>query len=221
VKQLILQLSCTFRLADPLRALYALQSLADLAALSRLPTLSAHTSHCILRSPCTPLHLQYMCCHTSLTSALSCAFHLCIGPHSRASDHIPAPRPVSPWLPLSISYHPYHTFLPSPSFLDSLAMLLVYNACNYTLDDREFSTLLPSRFRSLRAPCSSPLAFPTVPHARAALAKRTRRVPDPGGRPCKVLYSAEARADPSVPASSELRVAHPSRSRQCRTRARS
>jgi hypothetical protein len=221
VKQLILQLLRTFCLADPVRALYALQSLADLAALSRFPTLSAHTSRCILRSLCAPLHLQYMCCHTFLTSALSCVFHLCIGPRSHASDRFPAPRPVSPWLPLSISYHPYHTFLPSPSFLDSLATLLVYNACNYTLDDREFSTLLPSRFQSLRAPCSSPLAFPTVPHARAALAKRTRRVPNPSGRPCKVLYSAEARADPSVPASSELRVAHPSRSRQCRTRARS
>jgi hypothetical protein len=91
-------------------------------------------------------------------------------------------------------------------------MLLVYNACNYTLDLREFSTLLPSRFQSLRAPCSSPLVFPTVLHARAALAKRTQRVPDPSGHPCKVLYSAEAHADPSVPASSELRVAHPSRS---------
>jgi hypothetical protein len=146
VKQLILQLSHTFRLADPLRALYALQSLADLAVLSRFPTLSAHTSHCIPRSPCTPLHLQYMCCHTFLTSALSCAFHLHIGPRSRASDRFPAPRPVSPWLPLSISYHPYHTFLPSPSFLDSLAMLLVYNACNYTLDLREFSTLFPLAF---------------------------------------------------------------------------
>jgi hypothetical protein len=182
--------------------------------------LSAHTSRCIPRSPCTPLHLQYMCCHTFLTSALSCAFHLRIGPRSRASDRFPAPRPVSPWLPLSISYHPYHTFLPSPSFLDCLAMLLVYNACNYTLDLREFSTLLPSHFRSLRALCSSPLAFLTVPHPCAALAKRTRRVPDPSGRSCKVLYSAEARMDLSVPASLELRVAHPSCSRQCRTCAR-
>jgi hypothetical protein len=146
VKQLILQLLHTFCLADPVRALYALQSLANLAVLSRFPMLSAHTSHCIPRSPCTPLHLQYMCCHTFLTSALSCAFHLHIGPRSCTSDRFPAPRPVSPWLPLSISYHPYHTFLPSPSFLDSLATLLVYNACNYTLDLREFSTLFPSRF---------------------------------------------------------------------------
>ncbi|KAN0124605.1 hypothetical protein V8E53_011872 [Lactarius tabidus] len=59
--------------------------------------------------------------------------------------------------------------------------------------------------------------FPTVLHPCMALAKRTRRIPNPSGRSCKVLYSAEACTDPSVPASLELRVAHPSHYQQCHT----
>src|SRR6266702_1524529 len=38
--------------------------------------------------------------------------------------------------------------------------------------------LLPLRFRSQRAQCSSSLAFPSVLHLRAALATQARRVPD-------------------------------------------
>ncbi|KAH9015720.1 hypothetical protein EDB84DRAFT_1567584 [Lactarius hengduanensis] len=45
-----------------------------------------------------------------------------------------------------------------------------------------------------RAQCSSPLAFPSVPHARAALATQARRVPDPGGHIYKVSRRASARA---------------------------
>ncbi|KAH9032917.1 hypothetical protein EDB84DRAFT_1561804 [Lactarius hengduanensis] len=43
-----------------------------------------------------------------------------------------------------------------------------------------------------RAQCSSPLAFPSVPHARAALATQARRVPDPGGHIYKVSRRASA-----------------------------
>jgi hypothetical protein len=143
--------------------------------------LSRPTPHSLHSAePCQPCHtlmLSYAllhtcttCCHTFLTSALSCTFHPHLRLCSHASGHLPMPCPVSPWLPLSILYHPYHTFLPSPLFLDHLAMLLVYNACNYTSDQREFSTLLPSHFQSLRAPCSSSLTFLTVLHACAASA---------------------------------------------------
>ncbi|KAN0136092.1 hypothetical protein V8E53_005952 [Lactarius tabidus] len=126
-------------------------------------------------------------------------------------------------------------FIANPCFQDALICIAPHWQGNPLNNDKERSTVLAAIIDEDNAICqnalthgvrmfgaqvkflSSPLAFPTVPHARAALAKRTRRVPDPSGRPCKVLYSAEARADPSVPASSELRVAHPSRSRQCRT----
>ncbi|KAH9016543.1 hypothetical protein EDB84DRAFT_1443081 [Lactarius hengduanensis] len=43
-----------------------------------------------------------------------------------------------------------------------------------------------------RAQCSSPLAFLSVPHLRAALATQARRVPDPGGHSYEVSRRADA-----------------------------
>src|SRR6266702_4671440 len=51
--------------------------------------------------------------------------------------------------------------------------------------------LLPLRFRSQRAQCSSFLTFPNVPHSCAALATQARRVPDLGGHPYEVTHRAE------------------------------
>src|SRR6266702_230416 len=83
--------------------------------------------------------------------------------------------------------------------------------------------LLPLRFRSQRAQCSSSLTFPNVPHSRAALATQARRVPDLGSHPCEATRRAEAcvtvsdRFRPPDPAG--LHVAHRFRSRARRTRA--
>jgi hypothetical protein len=62
-----------------------------------------------------------------------------IGPLSHASPGVPLAPPghIVPSLPHSLSV---------PLFLDGLATLLVYNACNYTLDHREFCTLFPLAF---------------------------------------------------------------------------
>jgi hypothetical protein len=190
--------------------------------LSHFPTLSAHTSHLALYSALA-LHTATPSVHVlphflDISAFLRLSLtHWTAFPRfgllSHALPGVPLAPPghIIPSLPHSLSV---------PLFLDCLAMVLVYNACNYTLDQREFSSLFPSRFQYLRALCSSPLTFPTVPHPCAALAKRTQRVPDPSGRSCKVLYSTEAHTDLSVPASLELCVAHPSHYRQCCTCAR-
>jgi hypothetical protein len=64
---------------------------------------------------------------------------LCFGLLSHALPSVPLAPPghIVPSLPHSLSV---------PLFLDCLAMLLVYNACNYTLDHREFSTPFPLAF---------------------------------------------------------------------------
>jgi hypothetical protein len=63
----------------------------------------------------------------------------CFGLLSHALPSVPLAPPghIVPSLPHSLSV---------PLFLDCLAMLLVYNACNYTLDHREFSTPFPLAF---------------------------------------------------------------------------
>jgi hypothetical protein len=69
--------------------------------------------------------------------------HQTMFPHFRLLSHalpgVPLAPPVHiiPSLPHSLSLS---------LFLDHLATPLVYNACNYTLDQREFSTLLPLHF---------------------------------------------------------------------------
>jgi len=91
------------------------------------------------------------------------------------------------------------------------------------LQQKKKNRLLPSRFKSQRAQCSSSLTFPSVPHSRTALATQARRVPDLGGHPCEVTRRAEACATssdcfrPLDPAG--LRVAHRFRSREHRIRA--
>src|SRR6266702_2461655 len=84
--------------------------------------------------------------------------------------------------------------------------------------------LLPSHFRSQRAQCSSSLAFPGMPHSRAALATQARRVPDLCGHPCEATCHAEACATISdhfqPPDPVGLRAAHCFRSQARRTRAR-
>jgi hypothetical protein len=120
--------------------------LAVVLTLLCFPMLSCAHSHCTL---CTFLTSAHACASHMCFGLLSCAFHPHLMPLSHASCHFPAPCLVSPWLPLSILYHHYHTFLPSPLFLDCLATLIVYNACNYTLDHREISTLLPLCFQFL------------------------------------------------------------------------
>jgi len=84
--------------------------------------------------------------------------------------------------------------------------------------------LLPSRFRSQRAQCSSLFAFPSVLQSRAALATQARRVPDRDGHPCEVTRRAEACATVSdrlrPPDPVGLSVAHRFRFRTRRTRPR-
>src|SRR6266702_264819 len=78
-----------------------------------------------------------------------------------------------------------------PSFLSPLS-LTIYSLYLQLLQLGQKNRLLPSRFRSQRAQCSSSLTFPSVPHSRAALATQARRVPDLGGHPCEVTRRAEA-----------------------------
>src|SRR6266702_5623673 len=108
--------------------------------------------------------------------------------------------------PSSLAHSPYYIF---PVFT--------------TFTTRKKNRLLPLRFRSQRAQCSSSLAFPSMLHSRAALATQVRRVPDLAGHPCEVMRHAEActtvsdRFRPPDPAG--LHVAHRFHSRAHRTRA--
>ncbi|SRR6266702_4882685 len=81
--------------------------------------------------------------------------------------------------------------------------------------------LLPSRFRSQRAQCSSSLTFPRVTHSCAALATRARHIPDLGSHSCEVTCHAEACATVSdhfrPPNPAGLHVAHHFCSRACHT----
>src|SRR6266571_7714318 len=98
-----------------------------------------------------------------------------------------------------------------PSFLSPLS-LTIYSLYLQLLQTRKKNRLLPSRFRSQRAQCSSSLTFPSVPHSCAALATQARRVPDLGGHSCEVTRCAEACATVSdrfqPPDSAGLHVAH-------------
>jgi hypothetical protein len=99
---------------------------------------SALTLHTTAPSVHVPPHFLDISAFLHLSLMHQTAF-----PHFRPLSHtlpgVPLAPPVHivPSLPHSLSL---------PLFLDRLAMPLVYNTCNYTLDHREFSTLLPSHF---------------------------------------------------------------------------
>src|ERR1700761_2919781 len=129
----------------------------------------------------------------------------CLGPLLCASADLRLRRFTI--VPLSLAL-PLLTLVPRPlAYLYYIILVSTLRTFEYFSQTfPQNPTAFPSRFRSLRAPCSSP-AFPTPPHASAAFVTLIRRVSEPGGHPYGITRHARECATTSDLLHHWLRVA--------------
>ncbi|KAH9018842.1 hypothetical protein EDB85DRAFT_2279223 [Lactarius pseudohatsudake] len=139
------------------------------AALNCAQPRSTALSRAQLRSAVLARALSRACLRSTALCARSAALS------ARSPAHLPRSQPHFAALPERLASPSYSGL--SPLCLSFPLILIV-----------EFSPPISD----FRAQCSSPLAFLSVPHSRAALATQARRVPDPSGHSYEVSRRADA-----------------------------